>query len=508
MKIYRILLILILVVSFALRFYKMDVNPPGLYVDEVSIGNNAYDILKTGRDEYGIRFPLFFRSFGDYKMPGYIYLTSASMALFGKNEFAVRFASTLLGSLIILVFYLFVKKLMEIDKGIGREKIEKTALIASFLLAITPWHIQFSRGGFEATVALFFFLLGFVLFLYFYEKRDKLPLFLSVLSFVLSIYTYHVYRIATPITILFLGMLYTLKFPKERRTIFLGFACFVILLLPIAIFSLSPQGYERFAATSAFGEVHATSLIQKLFLYPMALLKNYLSFFSFNFLFDTGDGIGRHQIHNFGPLFKWELPFLLIGIFAAVKLKNNQIKSIIFFLLLISPLAAAFAVPSPHTLRSLPMVIPLTLLIAMGVFYLFERIHRFKKLFIFLLGLVVVYEFAIYTHFYYVHYPKVNDLDWGAGYKELVYETQGIGKNFDYIVIDDHLGYAPIYYNFYVGSKSPQLVGSDWKKPAEWVNKKVLYIRPYYASNTDSKMIYQVYLPHDKNYIFAQFWSL
>ena len=51
-----ILLSLIILVGFLLRFYNVWSNPPSLYWDEVSQGNNAYSILKTGRDEHKILF--------------------------------------------------------------------------------------------------------------------------------------------------------------------------------------------------------------------------------------------------------------------------------------------------------------------------------------------------------------------------------------------------------------------------------------------------------------------
>ncbi|MBI2009816.1 MAG: hypothetical protein HYS86_01425, partial [Candidatus Chisholmbacteria bacterium] len=45
---------LVLIVFFAaiLRLSLLGQNPPGLYWDEVSLGYNAYSILKTGRDEH------------------------------------------------------------------------------------------------------------------------------------------------------------------------------------------------------------------------------------------------------------------------------------------------------------------------------------------------------------------------------------------------------------------------------------------------------------------------
>jgi len=50
-----------------LRLFQFGEVPNGLYQDETAIGFNAYSILETGKDEYGKDFPLYFRSFGDYK---------------------------------------------------------------------------------------------------------------------------------------------------------------------------------------------------------------------------------------------------------------------------------------------------------------------------------------------------------------------------------------------------------------------------------------------------------
>src|ERR1035437_1701780 len=104
-----ILLFGVILLGAVLRFYNVSNNPPGLYTDEVSIGLNAYDILKTGKDQYGYSYPLAFKSFGDYKMPVYVYLVSLSMVFFGKTEFAVRFPSALAGTLTILVVFLLFK---------------------------------------------------------------------------------------------------------------------------------------------------------------------------------------------------------------------------------------------------------------------------------------------------------------------------------------------------------------------------------------------------------------
>src|SRR3989344_3561506 len=150
---------LIFILAFALRFFQLGTNPPGLYWDEVSLGYNAYSILQTGKDEHNRFLPLdTFKAFGDYKPPGYIYAAVPTIALFGLSEFATRLPSALFGSLTVLLTYFLAKRIFE-DEAI--------ALLSAFFLAISPWHLQFSRGAFEANLGLFFSTLGIYLFLKF-----------------------------------------------------------------------------------------------------------------------------------------------------------------------------------------------------------------------------------------------------------------------------------------------------------------------------------------------------
>src|SRR3981081_2715222 len=51
----------------------LDRTPPGMYVDEASIGYNAWAIAYHGVDEHGVHLPLYFQAFCEYKNPLYIY---------------------------------------------------------------------------------------------------------------------------------------------------------------------------------------------------------------------------------------------------------------------------------------------------------------------------------------------------------------------------------------------------------------------------------------------------
>ncbi len=192
----KIILISILTLAAFLRLYNLG-SFPALNADEAAIGYNAYSLLETGKDEHGNSWPVHFQSFNDYKPGGYFYFVLPFVKLLGLNEWAVRLPSALFGIITVLLVYLLVKELF---------KDEAFALTSSFFLAISPWHIHFSRGGWEVNTATFLITLGFWLFI----KSVKKPKFLilSSLFFVLSLYTYHAARIITPLLVIGLMLVY------------------------------------------------------------------------------------------------------------------------------------------------------------------------------------------------------------------------------------------------------------------------------------------------------------
>lgn len=495
----KFLIVFILLLSIILRFYKLDQVPPGLYQDEASIALNAYDVLKTGKDEYGISHPMFFKSFGDYKLPVYVYSTSISMAVFGKNDFAVRFPSALAGVIAVLLFYFLLRQIFEKEKLV--------APLGALLLATSPWHIQFSRGGFEANLAFTLYLAGLFLLMLFLKQKKGTYLIISYIFLAIAVYTYHAYKLLSPLTVFASLVYFYINFKNEKNKIVSALVVFLAILLPIVGFSLTQNGSQRLVGTSAFNELPGLTPIQKLYEYPALFIRNYLSYFSFGFLFDTGDGIGRHQIHNFGPMLKWQLPFLITGVYALLK-KKTFIKSVVLFLLFIVPIPAAIAAPSPHALRSLLMVIPLLSLVTLGIIFWIEKLSKYKVFLAVAILAVATYEFLFYSHYYYVHYPQVNALDWGGGYEETAVKAQALSKSYDEVIVDKNLKFVSTYLDFYAPNMKYEMVDVTWKKPNSWTNKKVLYIRPYYGQQEAPGIIYSVRLQNKTRDVFSQLWEL
>ena len=135
-----LLLILTIIIGFFIRFYQLGDIPSSMNRDEPAIGYNAYSILQTGKDEWGKKFPLSFKSFGDFKSPLYIYLTVLPVKLFGLNEFSVRFWAALAGSLMLPLTYFLIRGLfLNSKKTMVKKKEIIIQLLVLFLLAISPW---------------------------------------------------------------------------------------------------------------------------------------------------------------------------------------------------------------------------------------------------------------------------------------------------------------------------------------------------------------------------------
>jgi len=140
----KILLIVILLLAAALRFYNLRTAPPGLNQDEAANAWSAYCLLKTGKDYYyRTSWPLFYvRNVGGNSSTLYVYLMMPFQAIGGLNIYTMRLPAAVGGVLAVwLTFY------------VGRRLFgTATALAAAALLAVNPWHLQHSRNGLESSI--------------------------------------------------------------------------------------------------------------------------------------------------------------------------------------------------------------------------------------------------------------------------------------------------------------------------------------------------------------------
>ncbi len=461
-NLHNILFILIILISFFLRFYQLGDNPPSLDWDEASLGYNAYSILKTGADEYGTKWPLAIRSFNDYKPPLYTYLTIPSVAVFGLNEFSVRFPSALFGFLTVIVTYFLVKELFP-------KLSTYYSLLATLLLAISPWHLQFSRVAFEANLALFLFILGIWSFLK--GTRDGKFLLLSSLIFVASFYAYHSPRLVVPLLLLGLTWYFRKELLAQKRWITLGLILGLLLLWPL-LSVLRQGGQSRFTSVTVLtpqGNLdHSISLTEydlkkgdplaKIFhnrriVYFLSSMGGYLDHFNFDFLFLNGDPPARHHAVNVGMLYFWDLPFVLLGMYFLLK-RYDKAAFVLFWWFLVAPSASAVTTGTPHAVRALLYLPTYQIFSAYGLYNFLlwskDKLGIFKAQSVLILTFAfLLLNFLYYLHMYYVHTPVEVSREWQYGYKQAVEEVGKLEKNYKKIIVTYRYDQPYIYFLFY-----------------------------------------------------------
>src|SRR5437762_1321819 len=84
-------------VVIATRFAGLSASPPGLFRDEAAFGYNGWTIAHFGTDQFGTHWPLFFRSFGDYKGPVGVYLEAILTTFLPLSPWVIRLPNAIAG---------------------------------------------------------------------------------------------------------------------------------------------------------------------------------------------------------------------------------------------------------------------------------------------------------------------------------------------------------------------------------------------------------------------------
>ncbi len=473
----------ILVLAVVLRIFALDKFPPSLFGDEIDVGYQAYSLLHTARDYTGQFLPTYMHSFSEWRAPLLMYATVPSIALFGLNVWGVRLVPAFFGVLSVFLLYLFTIELT---------KSRKVSIVAAFLLAISPWHLQYSRESYEVTLLLSLLLAG----LYGFLKGLKNPkwLLLAAVALGLMFYTYSIATLFVPLLIVALPIIYW----RQLHRISLLYSTtavvlFCIIILPFAIQTFSGKTSERFSLISILNDPQMVNRINEqrnIVVFPptspiRGALKdipeklvhnrpmviaglfstNYFTAFSPQFLFLRGDLNLRQSVGGMGELYFFFLPLLLAGCYF-LAVKKDQSWKLLTALILISPVASALTNDGGmHATRLFLMNVPLVILAAFGLVWLYR--HAAKNSLIALIDiciiLLAVANGLVYIHLYYSHSPIDGYPYWQYGYEDGLKYLSAHRNEFDRLLItndgEPSLGRTLFYFAYDPATFQKQFTG-------------------------------------------------
>lgn len=436
----KLLLLLIVCIGLFLRTYLIAEVPSGFFADEASIGYNGYSILNTGKDEYGVSFPIFFQSFGDYKNPIAIYSTIPFIAFLGLDEFSIRLPSVFYGLIIILIMYF-------LGKAISSNNSKSFGLLTAFITATMPWLIHYNRIGFELNAYCAFFTGTIYLFIKSHShKRFIIPAFI-VAAF--TLYTYQPAKLLIPLLLLGFLFIYRKTYLFHKKDTVAGLLSFFILSTPLILSFFNGQGFARFNMVSVFSA--KLPFIQSV----LHIIQNYLVQLSPSY-FISGEPtfITRHFVGGLTPLLTITLPFILIGlIHTFLAIKNNKSSQLLMYWFLIYPIAGAVTSDAPFTSRSVIGTPLFAILISIGIVTTILRAKRFIHSYILtsVIILVILLNLAFFTRFYFIQYPLYSADFWGWQYgaRDIIKYFVSNENKYDDLVMIAEFNAPEIFFKFY-----------------------------------------------------------
>lgn len=445
----KIIFLAILLLSAIVRLWRLESIPPALSWDEAAIGYNAWSVLQTGKDEWGEPFPLLFRSFDDYKLPGLIYSVALSEAVFGLTSFAVRLPTALFGIGIVAVGYFLARELL-----IGKHppRSDAGALFAAALLAVNPWLISFSRQAFESLASLFFVMLG-VYGLTRFERQPRFIL-LSAVTFAVSLYFYYAARVVVPVILLIFTIVYWKYLLKRWHLTILAAALGIIIVAPLIPAVLSAGGFSRISQVVVTNE---PEYIERMTAYTTGIVDHDNAWWTrlvYNRRFALVETVAYNYLKNISPVFLfingtephgllylWEFPLLFLGMYALFRL-NTRTKWILFAWLLAAPLAGALTKDQPNALRTLIGAPAFVMISAFGVG---EGLGKLGKLWrlgrLVSLGLVGIGIAGFAVRFLFLYFdlvPRTRPIDFGDGYPQMAQYVKSIEQDYDTVWVSGY----------------------------------------------------------------------
>ena len=420
-------LLIILAIATFFRLWQLSSIPPGLYPDVAINGNEALNSLKTGN------FKVFYPE-NNGREGLFIWMVALSFSIFGASIWSIKIVAAIIGILTVLGLYLLTKELFS---QYYEDDSRSIALLASFFLATSFWHTNFSRLGFRAILLPFVLVFSFYFLFKGLREKKILNFIISGILFGLGFYTYISFRLAIlllPIILIPWWLIYkkpAVHTQQNLQKIFiLHTSCFILLVfivaLPIGIYFLqNPHDFiGRAAPISIFAAENPIKEFGK-------SLISHLGMFNFR-----GDSNWRHNFSGEPELF-WPVGILfLIGIALSIKKLIISLKNKTFVLHTSYPLVLLgwffiMLLPGiltyegiPHALRTIGVIPVVCIFAGFGfwkIYRWFDKNTRRKRLllaaaFLFLLMTGIV-EFDKYFNKWGKH-PEVRNA-FSADYVEI-----------------------------------------------------------------------------------------
>lgn len=445
-RLYILLVAGIFAVAVGIRVYQFGGVPSGLNQDGAMAAVDANALAHYGTDRFGMKFPAYFTAWGYGQMS---ILMSVLMVpfikLFGLTIVTARLPMLLASIAGLVVLFLFVKKVL------GRTP----ALVVLAFAAINPWHIMQSRWALECNL-LPHMLLFSVYFLYL--GLEKKPfLYVSMVSFGLTMYTYGIAFYTVPLLMIVLCVYLLAKKrikPWEAALsalVYLAVAWPIFAVVAVNMFKLQTFDAGYITIPYFSDSIRTRDLILFSNHFGAQLVDNLRSLINMAFL-EKGD-FNWSFIPGYGHMYLFTLPFVLTGIWVLFRKRkagaalqspqdgvalsgpSAQVDPTARFMLAAWFAVAMFSglmVNNVNTNRINIIFYPMIVLASLGIWHVIRQTAHMRRAAI-AVALVYTLSFAGFTAYYFGDHAKALAVDFCSGLTDAIKYADGLDSDVLYI---------------------------------------------------------------------------
>ncbi len=415
----KLLLAVVILIGVFFRLHQIADLPPGDGFDPAYYGLDALLILDG---ELPIYLPT---NYG--REPLFSYLVATMFLLLGPGTAGIHIASALVGIFTIPALYLVGDELFKLQKmGMLRRW---GGVLAALILAISFWHLNWSRYGVRAILIPLVFSLTMFFLLRGLRKRRAVDFTAAGILLGISFYTYQLAQLLP--LLLFLILLYDVisrrSFKKqEMRPFLLVFGTALLLWLPLAAYAFTHPGVFNQRVGDVFIFNDSSRVLEQL---PLLLEKGRQVLLLFAFEGDLSPMTNLPARPLFNPFLSF---FFLAGILISIW-RFRQARTLVLLLwlaLMVTPvLLAEKAALGKRALGALPAVL---LLITVGLLWPLDNlmgsmaIRDMKKKWTAVLYLALISGGLLFTAYntyqdYFIRWGSISELynTYDVGVKEI-----------------------------------------------------------------------------------------
>jgi len=357
------LLIGITLLAAFFRLYRIDNLPPGDGHDPAFYGVDALTILEGER-------PIFLTTnFGREVM--FSYLVAACFTVLGSGTLAIHVASAIVGILTVPIVYLVAEEMFSTEKG---ALAWSGGLLAALTMAVSYWHVNWSRLGMRAIMVPLFA----ALIMYFLWRGLRIESCWAFawcgLSLGLSIYTYQAARIFPLLVLLnFAHVLWYRKSFSRRDLLNL------ILVFTVALLVFAPLGYYFLthpgSANQRIEQTLAVDPSQDLGTQARTLFNQIVKTL---LVLIHGDQDPRVTIPERPALNLFLLPAFLLGVGISLSRFGKPLYLSLLTWLVVMSVPAVLAQYGATTKRAIGATPAVAMLVAIGLLVLYDTFHHWN----------------------------------------------------------------------------------------------------------------------------------